>query len=850
MGLLIKLKNGDTSFKSLKFGKDRPGGGDSGKPYIQTPIGDQAENTAIDGDGIIRGGLTAPSRALEDVTRLSKYFFDFKNPNGLLFTAKQNLLSRIATKTEAAIGLGYGGSKSRTVLGQGVTSDGFTESNGVINGGIYTPLSTLGQAAVGFTGTHLDKQGLDPTGKFPDAAIKKYGDVVFERNKASRNGEGPIRSIIPFNLIRKEQRANTRLENATLQQSNAEDRAIDEQNREASQTSLFTRNIVVPKISTSLNYAANSFLKKWDEYRNQQAQKKLDRKTANLEKAQAQKDLASENVGQSYEDNFQEIYYDNRLLNLWNSQGLDITKAYEGQIHNLASGGILYSYGGGPNSIAGVGQTNIRFSTLNDGISPARTGAFRIDPYFKEVDKDTSLPVYEYGKPINRPLVYSLKHIFSNNTVSLLYQLNNPDNPLITGEKLFGEKNYLIDKDNSEDIQPWDSNRFIRSNTRFFNDIDSFKSVAATWNYGNFASQEFNKTGELKESFTKRLVASNSKSFIAKSPDYLKENQERRVNIGRFNDPGQKGNVSDYTKGKKDSRGKVLGPTDRINALPIVTRFPDDDFYNDFIRFRISTLNLTGGKQHLFFRAFLDDLGDDYSAKWNTINYIGRGENFYKYQGFDRSVNVGFTLAALSKQELLPMYKKLNFLASTLAPSYTDAGYMAGNISELTVGDWFYQQPGIIESLSISIPDDSPWDIQIPVEGKSGGDGIGSDFSDIKTKELPFMLKVKMKFTPIHKFLPQKQRNRYDKRQLSDSKGNMIDGNKYGPERYIALGINGDGYGKTNKITPVPPPATPTLEVKNEIPEVNIASTSMNSVQQQAMNQDPAAYIAANDPFK
>ena len=180
MSLLIKLNNGDTLLKSLKFGKDRPGGGDSGQPYIQTSIEGQAENTAIDGDGIIRGGLTAPSRALEDVTRLSKYFFDFKNPNGILFTVKQNLLSRIAVKAETATGPAYGGfTKSRTVLGQGVTSDGFTENNGAINEGIYTPLSTLGQAAVGYLGQHLNKQGIDPTGNFPNASINKYNDIVF-----------------------------------------------------------------------------------------------------------------------------------------------------------------------------------------------------------------------------------------------------------------------------------------------------------------------------------------------------------------------------------------------------------------------------------------------------------------------------------------------------------------------------------------------------------------------------------------------------------------------------------------------------------------------------------------------
>ena len=50
MGLLIKLNNGDTSLKSLKFGNDRPGGGDSGQPFIQSPIGDQNQPSALDTD--------------------------------------------------------------------------------------------------------------------------------------------------------------------------------------------------------------------------------------------------------------------------------------------------------------------------------------------------------------------------------------------------------------------------------------------------------------------------------------------------------------------------------------------------------------------------------------------------------------------------------------------------------------------------------------------------------------------------------------------------------------------------------------------------------------------------------
>ena len=579
--LLIKLNNGDTLLKSLKFGKDRPGGGDSGQPYIQTSIEGQAENTAIDGDGIIRGGLTAPSRALEDVTRLSKYFFDFKNPNGILFTVKQNLLSRIAVKAETATGPAYGGfTKSRTVLGQGVTSDGFTENNGAINEGIYTPLSTLGQAAVGFLGQHLNKQGLDPTGNFPNASINKYNDIVFERNKAERNGEGPVRSIIPFNLIRREQRANQQLYRSNLQQSRAEDRAIDEQNLRPEDRGGFSTEEQIQNSSTpNFLRRKNEFLKKWDDYRNQQTQKRLEKKNAKVENAEANKQTASENVAQSYEDNFQEVYYDNRLLNLWDSKGLNLSKP----LGTLDS--ILYSYGGGPNSAIGIGQTNINFATLNDGVTPTRTGYSGLDPYNGD-----------YNYSLNRPVVYSTVNIFGDptnpNSVSLFY-LNGA--PSVTGDQIFGEENYLIDKDNSENLQPWlVFNNYVRSNqTQIVTDSRDATTVASTWTDGMFARTEISKTGKLRPSFTKRLVAPYNKTFIAKSPDYLTENQERRVNIGRYNDPGQKGDISDYSVGKKDSiTGKVLGPVDRINALPILTRFPKDDFYNDFVRFRISIFRL------------------------------------------------------------------------------------------------------------------------------------------------------------------------------------------------------------------------------------------------------------------
>lgn len=165
MGLLIKLQNGDTALKSLKFGKDRPGGGDSGQPYIKEPLLDNPLPESP--DFLLRGGLNAPIDAATDVVRLTKYMFDLKSPSGLLFIAKQNLLSRVAPKTEASKGIGYAG--------------------GVLNEGIYTPLSTLAQAGVGFAGIHLNKQGIDPTGLIPGLSINKYEKVVFDNNQDGNN---------------------------------------------------------------------------------------------------------------------------------------------------------------------------------------------------------------------------------------------------------------------------------------------------------------------------------------------------------------------------------------------------------------------------------------------------------------------------------------------------------------------------------------------------------------------------------------------------------------------------------------------------------------------------------------
>jgi hypothetical protein len=65
------------------------------------------------------------------------------------------------------------------------------------------------------------------------------------------------------------------------------------------------------------------------------------------------------------------------------------------------------------------------------------------------------------------------------------------------------------------------------------------------------------------------------------------------------------------------------------------------------------------------------------------------------------------------------MYKKLNYLASNLAPDYSPFGYMRGPLVQLTVGGYLYEQVGFITSLTYNIPNDSPWEIGINDQGNN-----------------------------------------------------------------------------------------------------------------------------------
>jgi len=268
-------------------------------------------------------------------------------------------------------------------------------------------------------------------------------------------------------------------------------------------------------------------------------------------------------------------------------------------------------------------------------------------------------------------------------------------------------------------------------------------------------SRNENKDGGTATAFDFRTISLKNENLI--SPDYLDKNIEKRIFLGN---PGRKGNLNNYKEGKKDANGAPLGPLDKINASKlnsgsnsiIYSSTGGDktiDKYKDLVTFRIASLDSGGGanKIYMHFRAFLDSFQDSYNAEWQAQKYLGRGENFYSYNGFDRKISLSWTVYAQSKEELIPMYKKLNYLASNLAPDYSTFGYMRGPLVSLTLGGYLYEQPGFITSLTYDIPNESTWEIGIDEKGDV----------DNSVKELAHMIRVtSFNFTPIHTFAPRK----------------------------------------------------------------------------------------------
>lgn len=184
---------------------------------------------------------------------------------------------------------------------------------------------------------------------------------------------------------------------------------------------------------------------------------------------------------------------------------------------------------------------------------------------------------------------------------------------------------------------------------------------------------------------------------------------------------------------------------DKLNALDIQNSRPDGiNEARDLAKFFFEVIT-PDKTRFLNFRAFITSLDDSYNGTWEGKRYVGRADEFYTYGGFSRDISISFTIAAATRSEMKPLYRKMVYLASTTAPTYGDSKFMRGTVVRLSLGSYFNEIPGVITSVKYSWKTDYPW--EIAMESPEGG--------ETGVQELPMVLDCSISFKPIHDFVPQ-----------------------------------------------------------------------------------------------
>jgi hypothetical protein len=634
---LLDLK---TDLKSLKYGRDTPGGGDSGQPYIQANIPTGDTTSVPFDDGFIRGGAVGAARAsITDLKRISSFFKS--KPHGILFVARQ-------------IGLQL--SNPRPEVRQNNTDLTFISTNrGLLPGEkqagfedigatrIYNlGLNTLAQVPVNAFGVHFYRHGLLPV--FGDAA--KY-EAVATANNQGENGKfnklvriadkfmlGDLRSNSNANVFRGE--LNTEflgLEDA---------RRLSRTERRVLRRDL--RTTIRPYLLSQIN-PNGTFSRAESRERALSAFPRIDSTTL-----------------------------------------------------------IVDRYIGGPGSVYGVGETIIpRRSNTED--------KFKIENAFEQANFFGGKAKDKNGDPIGLDYSVALGNL----------------------------------SDYDDQIQPTPEDLVISTN---LNAVPySFPSTSPAARYAQLRNiiQDNNTNGNYsiyQYTVGTEGLGQNPSTILPsgiKIPNYTSDNGTVLTIKLPFREATREINVGSANQDQINLTPLFSNTTTVTNNVKTVNINGSDYNINDFVPFRIKALGLDGSGipgSYMVFRAYLTQFSDNVDAKWNSVNYTGRGEDFYIYGGYSRKINIGFKVAALSEIEMQPMYQKLNYLMGNVMPIYTD-NLMRGPFVQMTVGNWLNGQDGILNSISYTVPQESSWEISLDNNIYNG------------SLILPHIVEVQMTFTPI-----------------------------------------------------------------------------------------------------
>jgi hypothetical protein len=455
---------------------------------------------------------------------------------------------------------------------------------------------------------------------------------------------------------------------------------------------------------------------------------------------------------------------------------------------------------GGPNSLYGIGITEIRRDEVTISTQLIASLKSKLTPYYS-VRK-------QYAANLNNFNNYgSTKEENSNNFVPTIVGLldlsgqSNTGSDPVNGVDLrtssiknlyleysksnLSQTNLIKRRDNKIVLESKQANPFSRKfdisrgtpteaslNTLYYgaNDIRNYSTLAYrqipnrkddkyTGNAGINGGQIIDLKGDFRNALNTDATYTGRRVDFPGSDYYQENSLENKYgfgNLGKVGADKTKPNTF-LTPGVKfigkdryillNEADKFRG--DKVTALDVNLSqgIASNQVYTktgkDLIKFyfqdgAISDETTTANHAVMAFRATMTGFTDSFSPGWDRIDIMGRPDGAYLYNSFERTISFNFTVAALSRSEMIPMWRKLNYLASYTMPDFKGTTIKpSGPFMRITIGDLFYRTPGFITSLSYTIPDDCTWDI------------AEDTFDNDDAKQLPMVVEASVSFTIV-----------------------------------------------------------------------------------------------------
>jgi hypothetical protein len=425
--------------------------------------------------------------------------------------------------------------------------------------------------------------------------------------------------------------------------------------------------------------------------------------------------------------------------------------------------GTTRTYNYGLNTLTQVGVQGFGEHIVRHGIMPIYDKDLNYENavnYNDNPDKDVK--TYALGIPSkiskNRLIRYYAKSSEAGYDGIIARYVGGPNSFLGLGtttiqanQTILRDTKFNSPKNNTVNAPYGSNNSFIAFQYDLLSKIGKDGTV---YNDLNNTSNPINPIGNIRYIDFRKI---KNKVYGTNLPFYKEENNiSTRIKLG---DPGNSNqDKSDYTHaltGTQDEINKLAMYYSDKPATGITTdsELIDSTKIRDIIKFRIESIDNDNPAFSIWmiFRAFVTNISYDFTADWSNYSYVGRGEKFYVYNGLTTGVRFDLMFHAQSRQEMKPMWQKINYLASTLAPDYNKNNKMRGSLVKLTMGDMFYRTPGFFTNISYTIENDYSWEIALSEPENQGG-YIG----DSDMHEIPQMLKASISFVPIYDFLPKK----------------------------------------------------------------------------------------------